>query len=111
MRDAHLRHPGALRSSAEAISGADDSHDSHRLEPSVSGDRGSPLRAGVARMEGVIQPADRSEPDTRPVSGGRQHASGTGSPNGGLVRPDRGGAAAARVRFDEPVVRNGYAWW
>src|SRR4051812_45156717 len=111
MRDANLRHPGALRSSTEAVSGADDGHDSHRLEQSVSGNGGSALRAGWSRMEGVIQPSDRTEPDTGPLSGGGQHASGTGGPHGGLIRPDGGGAAAAGIRFDEPVVNNGYAWW
>ena len=111
MRDAHLRHPGALRSAAEAISGADDGDDSHGLEPAVSGDGGSALRPAVARLEGVVQPPDGTEPDTGPVSGGGQHPSGAGCPNGGLIRPDGGGAAAARLRFDQPVVRNGYAWW
>jgi carotenoid 1,2-hydratase len=111
MRDAHLRHPGALRSAAEAISGANDGHDSHRLEPAVSGDGGSALRAGRTRLEGVVQPSDGTKPDTGPLSGGGQHPSGAGCPNGGLIRPDGGGVAASGVRFDQPVVHNGYAWW
>src|SRR5688572_21080869 len=111
MRDAHLRHTGALRSAAEAISGANDAHDPNRLEPTVSGNGGSALRTGRPRLEGVVQPPDGTEPDTGPLSGGGQHPSGAGSAHGGLIRPDGGGAAAAGVRFDEPVVRNGYAWW
>ena len=111
MRDANLRHPGALRSSAKAVSGDDDGHDSHGLEPPVSGNRGSALRAGRSRVESVLQPSDRTEPDSGSVSGGGQHASGTGSADGRPVRPDGGATAAPRLRFDEPVVRNGYAWW
>jgi len=62
-------------------------------------------------MEGVVPAARGADPDSRPVSGGGQHASGPRFADGRAVGPDRGGEPACGPRFDAPVAPGGYAWW
>jgi carotenoid 1,2-hydratase len=49
--------------------------------------------------------------DSRPLSRGGVHASGTGSADGGTLGPVGGAGFDRRPRFDAPVPKDGYRWW
>ena len=70
--------------------------DAGGLRATVPGDRRRAVRTGVARMAGVVRPARLAHPSAGPVSGGRQHPSGTGRADGGAVGA-AGGAACSRT--------------
>jgi carotenoid 1,2-hydratase len=62
-------------------------------------------------MDGLVPAAGGADENSRPVSGGRQRASGPGRADGGAVGP-RGGILPARgPDFARHVPNNGYAWW
>ena len=52
-----------------------------------------------------------SQPDSRAVPGGRQHASGPGRTDGSTVGLLCGQRADGGPRFDRAVPAGGYAWW
>ena len=69
------------------------------------------LWKGFARMDVDISQASGPHKGSGALSGGRQHASGTGRADGGAGGDARGGGVAARPRFDAPVAPDGYRWW
>lgn len=81
------------------------------LRTPVPGDRGSAVRAGATRLEGVVSSAGRADLRAGPLPRGRQHPSGAGPADGGAVGPAGGDVAPDGPRFDRLVEPGGYAWW
>ena len=83
------------------------------FEPAVPGDGRSALRPGVARLEGVVQPAGGAEPDAGPLPGGGQHPSGAGRADGGAVRAAwrRRACCCGTSASTSRSCRDGYVWW
>jgi carotenoid 1,2-hydratase len=106
-----IRGGGTLRPAHRAArQGHRDDH-AEGFRPAFSSDRRSALRPGVARMDGFFPSSGLPHPDAGSLSGGWQHASGSGSADGGDVRPPSGGGDTYGLRFDTPVPRGGYVWW
>jgi carotenoid 1,2-hydratase len=62
-------------------------------------------------MDGVVPATGLTDAHAGPLSGGRQHASGSGRADGGHFRPLGGGSDVGGFRFDAPVPAGGYVWW
>lgn len=62
-------------------------------------------------MDGLFPASGSTNENAGPVPGGRQHASGPGRTDGGIVRPISGGEPARGPDFSRIVRPNGYAWW
>jgi carotenoid 1,2-hydratase len=62
-------------------------------------------------MDSVVSAARRADETAGALSSGGQHASGAGRADGGAVGPRSSRARERAPAFDEPVPRNGYAWW
>ena len=105
------RHAAARWPDAGAARGGDGADDAERLQRVVPTDGWSPLWTGLARVGGIL-PAPR-QPDADPwaLLRGREHPSGRGRADGGLVRPPSRRLPAQGPRFDVAVDANGYAWW
>ena len=111
MRGADISAAGALRLAHHAA-GRDHGEDhAEGFRATLSRDGRRAVRAGVARMDGLVPPLGGAQPNAGPLSRGRQHASGTGSSDGGDFGPVGGGSGPRRLRFDEHVPSGGYAWW
>lgn len=96
---------------AEDQRGGAGAADARGLRGAVSIDGWSPLWTGIARMGGLLPPAERPDTDPFALLRGRSDAPGRGRADGGLVRAAGGGDAHGRPRFDTPVPPGGYAWW
>ena len=77
----------------------------------VSGDGRRAVRPQLARMDGLVPAAGSANQNSGPVSGGGQHASGSGGADGGAVGPVGGSEPARGPDFAKIVPPNGYAWW
>jgi carotenoid 1,2-hydratase len=62
-------------------------------------------------MDGIISASGIANQDSGTVSGGGQRTPWPGRTDGGAIGPSGDGQPAGGPRFDEPVARNGYAWW
>lgn len=62
-------------------------------------------------MDVNFSAAAGADKDSRTLSGGGIHTSGTGSSDGSTVGPAGGGGIDGRPRFDAPVPKDGYRWW
>jgi carotenoid 1,2-hydratase len=62
-------------------------------------------------MDVDIPKTSSAQQNSRTLSGGGQHTSGSGRADGGTGGLAGSGSLAARPRFDAPVVNNGYRWW
>jgi carotenoid 1,2-hydratase len=62
-------------------------------------------------MDGLISAAGHADKPAGPLSGGRQHPSGTGRSDGGAVGSNGGQLGPVGLRFDQPVPPGGYVWW
>ena len=62
-------------------------------------------------MDGFISATGSTDQNPGSVSGGWQHASGAGRADGGVVGLLGGGQPDGGFGFDQPVAKNGYAWW
>lgn len=85
--------------------------DADGLRGAVSVDGWGPLWTGLARVGGLLPPAERPHADPWALLRGRQHSSGRGGADGGAVGPAGRRYAADGPRFDQPVAPGGYAWW
>lgn len=85
--------------------------DADRVRAPVSGDGGSAVRPGFARDDVTIQSNDSANENAGIVSGGGSGASGSGRADGGIVGTSVRESSGRGPRFDEPIARNGYAWW
>ena len=81
------------------------------IQSTVSGNRRSAIRPGIARLASILHPTGVAQQDTGLVSGGRQHASGAGRADGGDIRTVGRSQHCGGPRFDRPVPSGGYAWW
>ena len=86
-------------------------HDAGGVRGAVSGNGGRPLRAGPARLDGLVQAAGRAHEGAGPLPGGWERASGAGRADGGAVGTTGSGGTARGPRFDGPVAKGGYVWW
>jgi carotenoid 1,2-hydratase len=111
MRNENIRRVGAMRPENPAATGHHASDDARRFQQTVSGDGRSSLRSQLARMERLVPASGNADQNSGTISGGGQHASGTGGADGGALWPIGSGQLDCRPRFDPPVPRNGYAWW
>ena len=111
MRAADIRHAGAMRPADPRAGGCDASDDASGFQPAVSGDRRRAVRPQLARMDGLVPASGSANQNSGPVSGGRQHASGSGRADGGVVGPIGGSQPARGPDFSQVVPANGYAWW
>ena len=89
----------------------DPANDAGGFRAPLSGDAGSALWPGDARLEGVVRAGGIDDPPAGPLSGGRQRPSGAGRADGGAVGPAGGDARDAGPCFDQEVEPGGYAWW
>jgi carotenoid 1,2-hydratase len=62
-------------------------------------------------MDGVIPATGSTHQNSGIISGGGQHSSGARRADGGTVGPVGGGQPDGGLGFDQPVAKNGYAWW
>ncbi len=62
-------------------------------------------------MDGLVPAAGSPDEDPGTLSGGGQHASGSGGADGGAVGPVGGGQPDGGPEFSKIVPPNGYAWW
>lgn len=111
MSEQHAKIVGQMRDGAYSATGADNSHDTGAVQPTVSAQRGSALRAGKPRLDGVVPTGGRQDEPAGPLSGGRQRASGAGGTDGGAFRDSGGGTIGSGPRFDTAVPPGGYLWW
>jgi carotenoid 1,2-hydratase len=86
-------------------------HDATGFRLGLSGNGRSTLRPGLARLDGVIPPTGRAQPDSESLSCGGERASGTGRADGGDLGATGSTGPDAGYRFNQPVPHNGYAWW
>ena len=110
MRTADIWRSKAVWPADRAPAGRDTRDDADGFQPVVPGDGRRALRPQLARMDGIFPASRCADQNSRIVSGGGQRASGTGSADGGAVRPFGGSLPDGGPRFDQPVDRNGYAW-
>ena len=85
--------------------------DAGGFQQAVSGDGRCAVRPQLARMDRVVSASGSANQDTGTVSGGGQHASGSGRADGGAVGPLGGFEPARGPDFARLVHANGYAWW
>ena len=106
-----LRTAGPLRPRRASPAGrgaGDDPADFNRLFPSTGGALYGPASHGWTN---IVHAAGLAQRDAGALSGGGQHAPGTGRADGGDLGPPGGGESAERLRFDRAVPPGGYAWW
>jgi len=85
--------------------------DADRIRPHVSSDGGSAVWSGFARNDLAISTSDLANEDSGPISGGGIGASGSGRADGSAIGAPVCESRGRGPRFDEPIARNGYAWW
>jgi len=111
MRKPGLRSSGEIRASNRTTTSGDSGHQSCGFPPALPGDGRGTVRAGLARLDGIVQ-ADRfANGDSGIVSGGGQRAPGSWRTDGRNLGPPGGGERHAGLRFDRDVPPGGYAWW
>ena len=111
MRAADIRRVGAERTANQAATGRYPGDDADGFQQAVSGDRGGSVRPQFPRMDRIVPAPGNARQDSGIIPGGRQYASGSGCADGGAVGPRGGGLPDGGPRFDQPVAKNGYAWW
>ncbi len=111
MREPFLFPSGPLRSDYQSHAAELLANDPRRFSQNVSGQRGSAVRDGDARLDVGVCEIGSEEPDTWSVPDRRERASGTGRADGSDVRPAGGRDADGAPRFDQPVPSGGYLWW
>ena len=111
MRDADLQPARAERPEDPPATGRHTSDDADRLRPAVSGNGRRAVWPKLARVDSVIPASGSPDENSGPVSGGGQHASRAGSPDGSAIRTFGGGLPACRLDFAQSVPPNGYVWW
>jgi len=111
MRAADIRRAGTTRPTNPAAAGRNTGDDTGGFQPAVSGDGRRTVRPQFARMDGLVSASGSTHQGAGIISGGGQHPSGTGRADGGAVRPLGGRLPDGGPGFDQPVAKNGYAWW
>lgn len=111
MRTSDIWRAGSVRTADLGATECDARDDTGGIQPVVSSDRRRTLRPQLARMDGIFPAPGGSDQNSWIVPGGGKHASGAGSADGGAFRSFSGGQADGGPGFDQPVRRNGYAWW
>ena len=101
---------GALRPVAGTAGGPAGNHTSG-FRGAVPVDGWSPLWTGLARVGGLLPPAERPDADPWALLRGREHPSGRWGADGGLVRAPGRGDRDEGLGFDADVPAGGYAWW
>ena len=102
---------GPLRSDYQAHAAQLAAHNPERFSSDVSGQRGSAVRDGNARMDVGVCQVGSEHTDTGVVSSGGQRASGAGRADGGHVGTVGGRDVNGAPRFDQQVASGGYLWW
>lgn len=87
------------------------SGDAEHVREALALNRRSALWTSLARMGGILPPAGNAYEDPWALLRGRQHPSGGGSANGGLVRATGSSESVARPCFDAEIAPGGYGWW
>ena len=111
MRTADIWRAEAVRPADRVAAGCGARDDTGGFQPDVSGDGRRALRPQLARMDGIFPASGSADQDCGIVSGGGQRASGAGRADGGAVGALGDSLPDGGPRFDQPVGRNGYAWW
>jgi len=109
----HQEHPDAsgARRPFDRGTGAGGDHHAGRLQPPLSSDGRRALRAGVARLDGIVHAAGGTDTVPTPLPGRGRSASGAGRADGGVIGPDRSAGCSSGPDFARLVGPNGYAWW
>ena len=107
-RHAGLRFAGGSFAPAGAVDRADDPGP---VRDAVSVDGWSPLWTGLARVGGLLPPAEQPDADRWSLLRGREYAPRRGRADGRAFRPVSRRMPAQGPRFDVHVAPNGYAWW
>ena len=111
MRAAGFWRGEAARAADPATDGRDAGNDACGFQPDVSGDGRRSLRPQLTRMDGLLSAAGSADESPGTLSGGGQHASRSGSADGGAGGPIGGSQPARGPDFSKIVPPNGYAWW
>ena len=111
MREPFLFPSGPLRSDYQSHAAELLANDPRRFSQHVSGERGSIVRDGDARLDVGVREIGSEEPDTGTVPDRWERTSGPGRTDGRDVRPAGGRDADGAPRFDQPVPSGGYLWW
>ena len=105
------RAAAGLRPGAALDAGATRGDDADRLQPAVPGQWRGALRAGDARLAGLVYASGGAQLGAGPLPGRWQHAPGAGIADGGALGAPCGTLSAAGPGFEAPVAPGGYAWW
>lgn len=111
MRAADIWRAGTMRPANPSATGSNAGDDTGGFQQTVSRDGRRAVRPQLARMDSLVSASGSANQNSGIVSGGRQHPSGTGRADGGAVRPLGGSQRDDGPRFDQPIAKNGYAWW
>jgi carotenoid 1,2-hydratase len=111
MRATDIWRAAAMWPADSAATGCNAGDHAGGFQPAFSGDGRRALRPQLARMDGLVSATGSTNQNSGPVSGGWQHTSGAGRADGGAVGPFGGGQPDGGFGFDQPVAKNGYAWW
>jgi carotenoid 1,2-hydratase len=91
--------------------GAQHTHHSSGLQPTVSGDGRGAVRPGLTRLDDALSKAELGQQTAGALPGGGQRASGAGRTDGGAVGPTGGRHSDGTPRFDQAVGPGAYLWW
>ena len=111
MRGTNLWPARTLRIARASPPGDELGDDTSGIRPALSGDRGSAVWTGGARVAGIVPAPGFAHQDCGTVPGRGQHASRAGCADGGTLGAARGSEPACGPRFEQLVAPGGYAWW
>lgn len=111
MPSPHDRQAEPVGSRTDHQSRNDRDPDTSRLRKGLPGDGRRALRAGVARMEGVVRQTIGDDTGCGSLSGGGERPPGSGRADGGAFGQARSATSSDGPDFATPVTGNGYAWW
>ena len=111
MRRADPSPPRSLRPDADLRSPAVGHDGTGAVRGAVSGDGGRALWTERPWLGGVLPASGGADAPAGPLSGGGQHASGSGGADGSAFRAHGGIGTDGGPRFDCEVPLNGYVWW
>jgi len=111
MRGTNFSLVETIRTRHRASAERRDPYGTRGFPAALSGDRGSALRSGLPRLDGLLHACGLAHGDPGPVSGGREHSPGPRITDGGNLGATGGRGTPGRLRFDGILPHGGYEWW